>query len=288
MKKINMLTVILLLVSFQSITAQSLLWKVDGNGLTQPSYLYGTIHAVCPHEVNIDTLMKTAIASSEQLAFELNFGEENIGTKMQAEILMKDNLTIKDLVSAEAYEILDQYFNDSLQMPLSSFERMNPVFLGTMAWMSVLDCLPTSYEIELTNYAISNGKAILGIETLEEQLSYFDSIPLKKQAEYLVMSISNIEERNEEIILLNNAYADADIQALYETAYKGLKKLENGEYYLMELRNHKWIPRVESMINEKSTFIAVGAGHLGGMTGLINLLRNKGYKVTPVLESTLK
>ena len=145
-----------------------------------------------------------------------------------------------------------------------------------------MNCVPTSYELELTNYAISNGKTILGIETLEEQLSYFDSISLKKQAEYLVMSISNIEERNEEIILLNNAYADADIQALYEIAYKGLKKLENGEYYLMELRNHKWIPRIESLINDKSTFIAVGAGHLGGMTGLINLLRNKGYKLTPV------
>jgi hypothetical protein len=261
-----------------------LLWKIEGNGLESPSYLYGTVHAVCPDKLAITDQMKEAIESSEQLVFELDFDEENIMAKMQAGMMMKDDLALTDLIEESDYQIVEKYFKDSLGMPLAALSRMNPTFLGTMTWIDVLNCTPTSYELEILKFA--DGREVLGLEELDEQLSYFDKISLQTQAEYLVASIVDLDRTYDEINKLNKAYADQDINQLFTSVYEGLKDIEQGEYYLLEVRNEKWIPRIDEMIRDKSSFIAVGAGHLGGEIGVIELLRKQGYSVNPVLNES--
>lgn len=282
MKKFKIIVFAVFVLLGSNSFSQSLLWKIEGNGMEKPSYIYGTIHAVCPDEIKITDVMKQAIKNVDKVMFELDFDEKDIQINMQKGTVMKDGKTLKDLVNKEEYDLVAKYFTDSLQIPFNRVHNMNPVFLGTMSWMGVLGCIPTSYEIELTNYTKSLDKEITGIESLTEQLGYFDMIPLKDQADYLVNSISNLEERNSEIKELDNAYKEQDLDKLFQITYKGLKKLKKGEYYLLELRNKSWVPRIDKLIRSKSHFIAVGAGHLGGDIGVLALLKQSGYKVTPI------
>jgi len=272
----------------QTATAQdenSLLWKISGKGLKQPSYLFGTIHLMCPQDIKITETMQAAITACDQMVLELDMDDPGIMREMMATSQMQDGTTIRSLLSEEDYQLLEDFLMDSLGMPLPAMASMKPMLLSTVVMLPVLECQPGSYELSLVSAAQEQDMEILGLETVADQAAIFDAIPLTEQGEYLVESIRTYEKTTEETREMIRLYQEENVNELYRLIHESMADVEAGEDALLTNRNRKWIPSMEEMAQENPTFFAVGAGHLGGPEGVITLLRKAGYQVEAVHET---
>lgn len=267
---------------------KSLLWKIEGNDLTKPSYLFGTIHLIPRNKFLFNNAMNQALSSSDHVVFEIDMNVLNDFTQMfdiLSKVRMPEGTTIKDLLSSDDYALFQKKFSDQ-GLPAMFLEGIKPMFLsamgGDMAPGSDSDMI--SYEVEISEKAKSQGKTIGGLETIDEQLAVIDSIPLKDQAQMLVESLKSTDEASGYDIMVEK-YLEQDVEYLNKFINESdeAKDVEMMNSLLRD-RNQKWIPAMTKIMKEKPTFFAVGAGHLGGKEGVINLLRAKGYKVSPVLE----
>ena len=133
--------------------------------------------------------------------------------------------------------------------------------------------------------AKKNGKRIDGLETMAYQMSIFDSIPYKIQAQELFKSISSDDKESDggkEYKELIKAYKDQDLKKLGEMISKSDQGMMQYEDLLLNNRNRNWVIKLKTLLKDKALVIAVGAGHLPGEKGLIELLRKEGYIVSPV------
>ncbi len=282
-------------------TEKSLLWKIDGKDLTQPSYLYGTIHMIDKKDFFLTDSTVAIFDRMEQVVFEINMEDMSDMSAMMGmigKIMMEDGTTLKDLLSKEDYKMVSDHFSD-LGLPMMMLERIKPMFLSAMSGGDFDFTNPSagggmgedikSYEMEFMEMAKADNKVMGGLETIEYQMSVFDSIPYTDQAEMLVTSIRGGEEEGEgELSKMTEIYKQQDIagmQQMFESDVNGIGKYED---IFLKNRNQNWIPIIEKMVKEQRTFFAVGAGHLGGEFGVITLLRKAGYNVSPVMSTPLK
>lgn len=260
----------------------STLWKISGNGLEQPSYLFGTIHITC--DATLDDDVKKALDETSQVVLELDMDDSGMQVKMMQNMYMKDGQTLKDLVSEEDYRAIDEMFKKHMGVSVEMMQNMKPFFLTAALYPKLIDCPMQSFEEELLKVAKKEGEEVKGLETVEYQLNVFDQIPYKEQAKDLVRSAKD-----------DLAYDKSNFAKMMET-YKNENITEmidmmNDENYssvaeyqdlLLENRNKNWIPKIGEFAREQSTFFGVGAGHLAGKNGVIRLLRKEGYKVEAV------
>jgi uncharacterized protein len=267
-------------------TAQdnSLLYAVTGNGLAQPSYLYGTFHLVCPNDLIISDSLKKVAAVAQQLYLEIDMDQPNLQNTMMQGMMLTDGKTIKDLMSAEDYTVVDSYLQKKLSMGLAQMGRFKPIALYSFMAMAVLGCQPVSYDLTLMEIAAKDKKEVLGLENLEDQLALFDKIPYEKQLSSLADIARKPNDMEQENVKLLAAYKTQDLASLMKQIKEskfagGMEELETD---LLDNRNQNWIPVIEKAAKEKPTLFAFGAGHLGGDKGVIQLLRAKGYVVKGV------
>jgi uncharacterized protein YbaP (TraB family) len=190
--------------------------------------------------------------------------------------------TLNDLLTVEEFEEINRFFSDSLQMPLAFFANMKPLLISSMMIPYLIGEEMVSYEDYLKNKAQSLGIAIGGLETVEEQIGYIDRISVEDQARMLVEQVSDMGKARLMMKEMIEKYLANDAQLLYNFVTKhSAEYREFGEYLLAE-RNQNWIPQIISLGAEQTTFVAVGAGHLGGERGVLNLLKQAGYSVEPL------
>lgn len=266
-------------------TAQdkALLYTVTGPGLAKPSYLYGTFHLVCPNDLTITDAMKKAIGEASQVYLELDLDDPGMMGSMQKAMLMTGGKTMKDLLSPDDYTVLDTYLKQKMNMGLAQVGMLKPIGLMSLMYMTLLPCQPASYDMTFAQMAAQEKKEVLGLETMEAQLAALDKIPMQEQLKGLVDMAKMPDEAKKEFADLLAAYKANDMTKL-TALMKASKFGDMAEYEdsLLGERNANWIPVIEKAAKEKPTFFAFGAGHLGNEKGIVNLLRKKGYVVTPV------
>lgn len=263
-------------------SADALLWKISGKDFEEPSYLYGTLHAVCAEDMRFTEEMILALGHSRQLALEIDVTEPGLTARMQKAMLMKGNTRLPDLLPAADYELLAQYFQDSLAVNLSGFSQLKPVFLSSFIYNKLLGCFAQSYEGQLSQMAAQQEIGIAGLETIEEQIKVFEAISYREQAEMLLQSIIEYDELKEAYWSMVVSYKNQDLNSLYHIITDIRLGMKDYEKVMLTDRNKRWIPRMEQMAKKQPTFFAVGAAHLPGQQGLIALLRNRGYQVEPL------
>lgn len=259
----------------------SLLWKISEKGLEQPSYLFGTIHVICPEDFKMDERILSALQSSKKIVLELNMSDPMLAQDMQQNSINKDFYNIQNDFEPEAKEALDEFLSSNYGMGLAQMGIMKPFILSTMVLMKQLPCeTPDSYELFFTNKSQEWKIPMEGLETAAYQISLFDRIPMERQlADLSKMILTDATEKEFQGMI--EAYLAEDLNKLQEMIQAdGL----TGEYeeILLNERNRNWIPKIEEFIKAETTFIAVGAGHLPSENGVIQLLRNAGYTVEPV------
>lgn len=277
----------------------SLLWQITGPGLKAPSYLFGTIHMIPAEDFVLNPATRQALEQAKVVAFEIDTEDMTNPMamfSMLGKMYMNNDTTLSDLLSAEEYTMVSAHF-DKLGLPLSFLKRVKPMFLSVLAAEDMKDFQMgggdnekiMSYELELTRMAKEQEKDIQGLETIEYQMSLFDSIPYGAQARMLVEAV-----QAEQAPATGNA-GDASFARMVEMyknqdiiAMQGLMDEEGGiagyEDLLLVNRNRNWIAPMSKLMKEQTTFFAVGAGHLAGNQGVIALLREQGFEVKAVRE----
>jgi uncharacterized protein len=264
----------------------ALLWEITGKGLTKPSYLYGTIHMIPKSDFFLTDATKKALGESQKVMFEINMKDMQnpmmlIGIMTKA--MMPRGQKLRDLISAEDYALVKARFEE-IGMPLPMLEMIKPMFLSAMVdggdnpMDTTAKSATTAYEMEIMKIAEKDKKEMGGLETMEFQMGIFDSIPLKTQAEMLVKSIKSVNHGDSEFKAMVEMYKSQDIEAMAGTMKASDdNELSKYEGILLTSRNKNWIPLIAKNSATKSTFYAVGAGHLGGEMGVVNLLRKEGF-----------
>jgi len=273
--------------------AHSLLWKITQPGVAQPSYLFGTIHMIGSEDYFLPKGLPEAFKKAGRVTFEIDVNKFSEGGEMLAmmdKLFMRGDSSLSDLLSAEDYGLVKKHF-EQLGFPEFIYSKIKPMFLSTLS-----EQLQTgeegegedsvkSYELELNQMAQNDGKEVKGLESAEFQLSLFDSIPYSIQAKMLVDEIKDGDQGSsaslDEMVMY---YKNQNINKLYQL----ISKSDIGDNHFMELlivkRNRNWVPEIMKQMKEKQTFFAVGAGHLPGTEGVINLLKKAGCKVEPVFK----
>jgi len=262
-----------------------LLFEISGNGLKKPSYIFGTFHILCPTDIMSMDKFSPYIDKSDQLIMELDMDDPAVTGSMAMGAAMSDRRTIKDLLTAEQYAKVDELFKNSLGVSIDAVKTLKPAILNVLILTSpkMLGCgPPSSYELSFVKVAADKKKPIIGLETVEFQSKTLESQPLEKQAESLVKMADDPQKSEDELKKLIATYKEQDIEKLHSLTVEQDKTDVNFQKDLIDDRNASWIPKIEGNIKTTPSFIAVGAGHLGGPKGVISLLRTKGYKVTPI------
>jgi len=273
--------------SIFSIQAQqlenALLWKISGNDLEKPSYLYGTIHITC--DASLDDSIKKALNETSQLALEVDMDDPNMQAKMGTGIFMNNGKLIKEMVSEEDYKLLNTFTQNNIGAPIDALNKMKPFFIIAAMYPKMIDCSNSqSFENSLMEIAKSQNEEVIGLETIEDQLAVFDAIPYEEQVKDLLKSAKdNLESDKQMLKQMLSLYKSKNITALVALMNSD-EEASTGKYkdILLDNRNKNWISKIEAYSKDQPTFFGVGAGHLPGENGVINLLRKQGFTVTAV------
>jgi len=269
----------------------TLLWRITGNGLAKPSYLFGTIHMLCADDIQLSDSLKNAIQSSDKVYLELDM--DNIFEMLGAmgKMKMNDDTTLQDLLTKDEYAKVKKYFNEKGGMiPFSMLETFKPMLaMSTMIEKSMNCDNMIAMEQLIMEEAKGGSKEVKGLETVNYQMSIFDSIPYKLQAKQLVKFIDEGSDGgSKELEEMTNAYRNQELKKLEEMIKDDHSGLASFNNILLYNRNYAWVAKLEKLLPKNSLVVAVGAGHLPGDKGVIQLLRKAGYKVEPVKNDMVK
>ena len=290
MRKILLATLSLLAIcaAVDHVLAQkdepSLLYQVTGKGLAKPSYIFGTFHAICPTEMVPFERLDSYLAATDQLMMEVDMDDSAEMASMGKSIYMPEGKTLKDYLTGDELAKVDEMLKNYLGVPLDKVGNLKPTALLVISLTrpKALGCTPVTYDMSLMNNAVAKKKPIVGLETVASQIKVLDSMPLEKQSKALYRMAADTPKAIADFKKLMAAYKTQDVEKLF--AATEVQTTEDKEFKarLLDDRNISWIPKLEVAFKEKPTFVAVGAGHLGGKKGVIKLLRKEGYRVTPV------
>lgn len=278
----------LITISISAVNAQKLenstLWKIEGNGLQKASYLFGTIHITC--DATIENDVKKALDETTQVVLEVDIDDPEMQVKMMKNMYMKEGKTLKDYVSEEDYKAIDSLFIKNMGMSVKSMENVKPFFLSASLYPKFIDCPMQSFEQELMKVAQEQNEEIKGLETIEDQLQVFETIPYKAQIGDLVKSAKdNLAYDKANFAKMLQVYKNEDITAMLDMMDDDhYSTFADNQDELLDDRNRNWIPKIGEYARDQATFFGVGAGHLAGENGVIKLLRKAGYSVTAVRE----
>ncbi len=272
-------------LSFSQKDSSSVLWRISGNGIIEPSYLFGTIHAVPGKQYHFSDSILNNLKNSQTLILEIEtdipLGEMvNIAKRM----VLPNGKTIKDFIDSLQYNHLFLYLRDTLNIKEDKIKRyftLKPVFLQSMVLMEIID-KPKALDSELRKIA-GKKKDFIPLETLNEQMDMIDSIPFGQQFDL----DTNKFTLKEEYYNLLKLYMNHDLDGIDSLMFSD-PEFKNIEYNLLTRRNYNWVPKIEEAVKKEPCFIAVGCGHLIGKNGLIALLGEKGYTLKPVYFSHLR
>ncbi len=286
----GLICTLLAITSFaqQNKTEKTLLWKISGNGLEKPSYLFGTIHMLCKEDAFLSPKMQEAISTADKVYLEIDMNNLFEMVSVMSKMKMNNDTTLADLLTKEEYTKIKEYFeNNSAPLPFSMLETYKPMLATSLLMESNLSSCKQQVAMEqlVMDEAKKKGKKIHGLETMAYQMSIFDSIPYKLQAQELYKTITadkNNAGVDNEFQEMMNAYKEQDLEKLGKMISKTEDGMMQYQDLLLNNRNRNWVVKLKTIMPEKSVVVAVGAGHLPGELGVINLLRKEGYTVTPV------
>jgi uncharacterized protein YbaP (TraB family) len=261
---------------------KSLLWRITGKGLKQPSYLFGTMHLICPDDYVWTDAMKRSLAACGQVCFELDMDDPDAMMEASGGFMSTDGKKLQDYFTAEQWKRLSQFMRDTIGADISQMQMMKPMVLESLLTAKSVDCaFPISYEANIMEQAQKAKQNVVGMEEVQEQVAVINSLPDDSVVAALMQTIDSFSTAKAEYAKMLAAYKQQDLPALFEQI-KASKELQDELGAFLDDRNKKWIPRMAKMMVRQPTFFAVGAGHLWGEAGVIDLLRTAGYTVVPV------
>lgn len=264
---------------------RSMLWRVESEG--RSLYILGSVHMLPKSAYPLAPAIEQAFEESDRIAFELNLDSAtNMGNAfaLVQRGTYQDGRTLRSSISPETYKLLQQRLKKS-GIPSVMFDRLEPWMVAMM--LSAIDMQNSGYEnrygidMYFHDKAKKAGKEVVGLETIDFQVDLFDKLPEEAQEEYLKQTLEmSSDSANGVVDSMVDAWKAGDTDLLEKIA--GGSMSGNDELYkgMLYDRNHNWVPLIEGFLQSGDRYlVVVGALHLVGDDGVIELLRNKGYSV---------
>lgn len=273
-----------------------LLWKVSGNGLSRPSYIMGTYHFAPASMMEKIPGMQQALEGCDVVVGEIekeSMMSAEAQAKMAQAMIAPLDSTLDKLFSPEDLAIVEQVFDKyfgAMGVKLSQMNMLKPNAISVqMQAMQAVKYFPNFNQNELIDLAVQTaanemGRPSIGLETIEEQIELLFNGPLTEQAEGLLEACKKDDLFTVQSSALVEAYMAQDlnrIEAVFTDPELGGENAEEMEALIYD-RNRNWAEKLHKMMPERAALVCVGAGHLPGDQGLLQLLRNRGYTVEPM------
>ena len=275
---------IILLFQYSNLNAQadslvkpvenSLIWKIEGNGLQQPSYLMGTIHAIPIGNIDTSQKLKDLISSCTRLFTEKSDSLVTANAFLPGDDYAKNHL--KKRHYKQLKKAIEFYSPNSIET--DSIYKMNSPFYTNIMLGYKAQVYFTSYEEYLILLAKSKNIATDGLENFEETAWLQNKYAPVDGFTYLSNFIENIDLEFEVYKKALKGYAAHNINYIYSSQQNTNAQFTSD---MLDKRNLNWLPKIINAIKKEGCFFAVGWAHLAGKNGVINLLRKDGYLVTP-------
>lgn len=261
----------------------SLLWKIEGNGLKSPSYLFGTMHLIEKQYFYFPKSLEKLVKNSSILVMEI--GEFPDQSEVMKHVMLKEG-TFFDYFTPEQTDTILVWAKAKMGLSeeafRNNFSKFKPFVVVQTATQMQFMGKTESYEMTLQGLASANKIKMEGLETLADQMKIFDDLSNSQQAEMVMSGIRDEDKTNKMTLDMQQIYRRQRIDSLYNFIHEEGGVLATEQNAFLDQRNRNWIPKIKNYAAGGKAFIAVGAGHLGGENGVIRLLEKEGYKVTPV------
>lgn len=260
------------------------LWKIEGGGISA-SYILGTIHSEDPRVLRFSPELESALRRKDVFIMEVVLDDSALA-RISASMILMEGRTLDAIIGEDLYAKTVRAASNR-GIPEIALKRMKP-----WAVVSVLST-PKSQtgqfmDVKLYGMAREQNKQVVGLETVEEQILLFDSMPTADQVALLKETLNHEEKLSEMFEKLIETYISGDLKKVAELG-KSFMAAENPELTerilkrFNEDRNYRMVDRMLPYLVAGDAFVAVGAMHLPGKNGIIDLLKMKGFKVSKVL-----
>jgi len=261
------------------------LWELHGKHNTV--YLLGSIHVLRPSDYPLDPAVLEAYGNAKSVLMEVNLEEissEQVQAEMLASAVLPEGKTLPDVLGKERYGRAAALAHE-VGVELSVFDQFAPWFAAEAISQLQLTQLGFQPEAGVEMYfmerARSDGKSVAGLETVHDQISLFQNMPLDTQAEYLVSSLEQAHDLPKEVDSMVRAWQRGDMQWFENQLQSELKQDPRLYQAVLGARNRKWVPKIEALLNDdKNYLVIVGTGHLAGQGSVIDLLKKDGIGAT--------
>ncbi|MCR9173100.1 MAG: TraB/GumN family protein [bacterium] len=266
-------------------TKNSLLWMVTKENTQDTSFVFGTMHLIQKEYFFFPDLLKDLIKTSDKVVLEVG-DDINNPLKAMALLRLEEGKSLFDFFNEKQKDSILEWAQSDLGMTEESFTtmfgQMKPFAVVSLA--SAEDMLSDSESYEQTIMGIQKKAEIPleGLETLEEQMGIFDDLTDEEQATMVMDAIRGGDDADQQLEDMLRMYQSQNIDSMYLMIHDEGDVIADKESEFLTNRNLKWIPRMETLMDGKRVFFAVGAAHLGGEQGVLELLRENGYTVTSI------
>ena len=261
----------------------SLLYKVERNDI-KTSYVFGTFHMLPKADFELKDKVITAFDASELVVMELDMDDPNMQSAMMGVSMIAGDDSLQNHMTTEEFNTLDEYFTAKMGVGMANFNKLKPFVVSSMLMMAHLGKDMASYETTLMAMAKDSSTEIKGLETIEFQMAMFDGQSYEDQIDDIIKMLTEDGGVGGYFDKMIAVYKTENIEGLYKLMDEYFEYDKAMQAKLLDERNQNWIPKIGEYSKSQKVFYAVGSGHLGGEQGVIKLLREAGYKVTPITE----
>jgi uncharacterized protein len=270
---------------FGSVTAHaaSPVWAIHGDHNTV--YLAGSVHLLKAADANLPAGFDRAYKGSKAIVMELAIDKIDPSTTAQWMMengMLKEGQTLRATLGDQRYgRVMKEA--ERLGIPTEAADMLQPWVLGLqlieMQYMKLGFDPQQGVEQQLEHEAQADGKPISGLETMDEQLGVLQGLSAADQAKFLDMAVDEMHDVEGETQSVVSAWRSGDATKLAGLLSDEYKTFPNLYRVLVTERNKRWVPQIEKLLHgNQDVFVVVGALHLVGDGGLLELLRHDGYK----------
>ncbi len=283
---LSLISVAIVLTSQAQQNENSVLWEISGNGLTKSSYLFGIINFLPENKFSVSKNIQNALNESKVFITKTPINRSSRNEFSKAVRIANDGW-INDYLTDDELNQLRLLMLKDLEVTEHDYHfyysRLQPIILVTVTTLLYLGDDAVFSEDVLAKKAKKSKLKFKSLATVEEEISAFEKFPIPDQVEALKYTVNNFKEHLEDYNQLVEYYTkDQDLEKIREEILKATNRSEQFQKAYYYSRNEIWTGEIHDLISQDPAFIAIGAAHLSGEHGLINLLRVQGYTMNPI------
>jgi len=281
-----LLTVVTTVLTLQSPQAATRNFFFKATGPQTSVYLVGSVHLLSKDYYPLSPALDAAFKDSDLLVEEIDMGdmqEPETQLRLLTQGMLPAGQSLDNVVSADTFALMSKTVT-GMGLPVEPLRQFKPwslaLTLMSLTWANAGFDPNLGLDKHFYDLARTEQKLIQGLETIEFQISRFDEMSAPLQDRLLAETLREMSTATETVTKLADAWRSGDLEGIERLALQDLRQEPEIYKRLLVDRNRNWLPKIEALFNRRGrAFVVVGAAHLVGQDGLLQLLKGKGYAV---------